>query len=377
MLMTKMMNTVIKISSLILLAFTLVSCDQGEENGEQNGTDGARLMPVETVIIEPDNFNDFVRTTGTVEAIDDAMISSETSGRILSIKDRGERVQKGGVIAQIDDRLIQAQYEAAKTGYELAEDTFNRFESLHADSIISTQDYNSARAQRDQARAQLNQVEKQLQDSKIEAPFSGRIEERFISTGELINPGMPVVRLVNTDLIRVISGVPERYSGEITEGSKVQLNFGGLNGETRESTVTYASNVLDPETRTYAIEVEMRNSEQLIKPDMVVDLLLERQTLENVIIIPRTAVLRNEDGQSVYIASEQDGEKVARLVNVETGSAGGALIQIVNGLSDGDELVVNGVRNLSEGDVLNILNTETSIERAEKLKSADRPVVSY
>ncbi|WP_165779113.1 efflux RND transporter periplasmic adaptor subunit [Rhodohalobacter barkolensis] len=372
-----MMNTVIKISSLILLAFTLVSCDQGEENGEQNGTDGARLMPVETVIIEPDNFNDFVRTTGTVEAIDDAMISSETSGRILSIKDRGERVQKGGVIAQIDDRLIQAQYEAAKTGYELAEDTFNRFESLHADSIISTQDYNSARAQRDQARAQLNQVEKQLQDSKIEAPFSGRIEERFISTGELINPGMPVVRLVNTDLIRVISGVPERYSGEITEGSKVQLNFGGLNGETRESTVTYASNVLDPETRTYAIEVEMRNSEQLIKPDMVVDLLLERQTLENVIIIPRTAVLRNEDGQSVYIASEQDGEKVARLVNVETGSAGGALIQIVNGLSDGDELVVNGVRNLSEGDVLNILNTETSIERAEKLKSADRPVVSY
>lgn len=377
MLMTKMMNTVIKISSLILLAFTLVSCDQGEENGEQNGTNGARLMPVETVIIEPDNFNDFVRTTGTVEAIEDAMISSETSGRILSIKDRGERVQKGGVIAQIDDRLIQAQYEAAKTGYELAEDTFNRFESLHADSIISTQDYNSARAQRDQARAQLNQVEKQLQDSKIEAPFSGRIEERFISTGELINPGMPVVRLVNTDLIRVISGVPERYSGEITEGSKVQLNFGGLNGETRESTVTYASNVLDPETRTYAIEVEMRNSEQLIKPDMVVDLLLERRTLENVIIIPRTAVLRNEDGQSVYIASEQDGEKVARLVNVETGSAGGALIQIVNGLSDGDELVVNGVRNLSEGDVLNILNTETSIERAEKLKSADRPVVSY
>lgn len=377
MLMTKMMNTVIKITSLILLAFALVSCDQGEENGEQNGTNGARLMPVETVIIEPDNFNDFVRTTGTVEAIEDAVISSETSGRILSIKDRGERVQKGDVIAQIDDRMIQAQYEAAKTGYELAEDTFNRFESLHADSIISTQDYNSARAQRDQARAQLNQVEKQLQDSKIEAPFSGRIEERFISTGELINPGMPVVRLVNTDLIRVISGVPERYSGEITEGSKVQLNFGGLNGETRESTVTYASNVLDPETRTYAIEMEMSNSEQLIKPEMVVDLLLERRTLENVIIIPRTAVLRNEDGQSVYIASEQNGDKVARLVNVETGSAGGALIQIVNGLSDGDELVVNGVRNLSEGDVLNILNTETSIERAEKLKSADRPVVSY
>lgn len=377
MLKKEMMKKVLKQTGILLLAIAFVSCDQGEENVDENGVNGARLMPVETVIIKTDSFEDFVRTTGTVEAIDDAMISSETSGRILSIKERGERVEKGEVIAQIDDRLIQAQYQAAKTGYELALDTFNRFETLHADSIISTQDYNSAKAQRDQARAQLNQVEKQLQDSKIEAPFPGRIEERFIREGELINPGMPVVRLVNTDQIKVLAGVPERYSGEITEGSAVQINFRTVNDDSMESRITYASNVLDPETRTYAIEIEMQNSGQLIKPEMVVDLMLKQRTLQDVIIVPRTSVLRDEDGQSVYIAEEENGQKFARLVSVETGSASGPLIQITNGLSAGDEMVVTGVRNLSEGDALNILTTETSVERAERLKTADRPVVTF
>ncbi|WP_069131093.1 efflux RND transporter periplasmic adaptor subunit [Rhodohalobacter halophilus] len=375
--MNKMMNYVKKLLSIGMLSLLVIACGEPQENGEDNGPAGARLMPVETIVIESDDFEDFVRVSGTVEAIEDAMISAEISGRIMSIKERGERVEKGEVIAQIDDRLIQAQYEAAKTGYELAEDTFNRLESLYADSIVSTQDYNSARAQRDQAKSQLNQAEKQLQDSRIEAPFSGRIEERFIRTGELINPGMPVVRLVNTDRVRIQAGVPERYAGEITEGSRVELNFRALNEEPRTSRVTYAGNVLDPETRTFAIEVELNNSGQIIKPEMVVDLLLDRATLNDVIIVPRTAVLRNETGVAVFVAAEQNGAKVARMVDVQTGPSSGPLIQIVNGLETGDEMVISGVRNLSEGDELNILHTESSTERAQKLRSADRPVVSF
>ncbi len=372
-----MMNTGTKRTILFLLMIAFASCDEGETDNSENGVNAARLIPVETVIIEPDSFDDYIRTTGTVEALEDAMISSETSGRILSIKDRGERVRKGEAIARIDDRLIQAQYESAKTAYELAEDTFNRLEALHADSIISTQDFNSAQAQRDQARAQLRQAEKQLQDASIEAPFNGRIEERFIQTGELINPGQPVVRLVNTDRVRVVAGVPERYSGEITEGSNVELTLRTLTEESRQGTISFASDVLDPETRTYAIEIELNNTGQVLKPAMVADLTIERRTLQDVIVIPRTAILRDETGQTVFVAEEEDGQKFARAVEVTTGPASGALIQVASGLSEGDEVVVSGVRSLSAGDELNILNTETSVERAEKLRTADKPLISY
>jgi membrane fusion protein, multidrug efflux system len=363
-----------KLLTLIALAVLISACENGDENG-QNAND-VRLMPVETVTVEKDRFEDFIRLTGTVEAIDDATISAETSGRILSIRERGERVRQGEVIARLDDRLIQAQYEAARTGFELADDTFNRLEALYADSIISTQDFNSARAQRDQARAQLDQARKQLQDANISAPFNGRIEERMIRTGELINPGMPVVRLVNTDRVRILSGIPERYSAEIREGNEVVVNMRDAGGSSRTSRISYAGNVIDPDTRTYTIEVELTNPEQLIKPEMVVDLRVKRALLEDVVIVPRTAIVRDETGVFVFVAKEENGRKVAELQEVRIGTASGPLVQILEGISDGDEVVVAGMRNLSIGDELNILRNESSITRAERLRDQDRPVAN-
>lgn len=336
-----------------------------------------RTVASETIIITPDHFDDFIRVSGVIEAIEDATVSAEVSGRVLSIANRGQVVQEGEVIARFDDRLIQAQYQTAKTGYELAQDNFERLRSLYEESIISTQDFNNARAQRDQAKAQLDQAEKQLQDSAIEAPFTGRVEERFIQRGELVSPGMPVVRLVNTSKARVITGIPERFSSEISEGSNAEVTIRSLPGEVRTSTISHAGNVIDPDTRTFAAEIELDNRDNLLKPDMIVNLRVQRTTLEDAIIIPRTAVLRNEVGVSVFTAVEEEGHKVARLVNIRTGQSSGALIEVTEGLERDDEVVISGMSNLSEGDRLNILNTETSSERAERLKNADRPFASF
>lgn len=363
------------LSITILLGLTMAACDNGEDENGNNDT--ARLIPVETVTVIADEFEDYIRLTGTVEAIDDATISAEQSGRILSILDRGRSVNRGDVIAQLDDRLIQSQFNQAQSSYELAEDSFNRLERLYADSIISTQDFNSARAQRDQARAQLDQAQKQLEDAKIEAPFTGRVEERMIRTGELISPGQPVVRLVNTDRVRILSGIPERYSGEIREGNEVRINLRSIGGDTRTSTIAYSGNVIDPDTRSYTVEVEVSNSNQLMKPEMVVDLQVQRRTLQDVIIIPRTAIIRDETGVFVFIAKEEDGRKVAELVEVQTGTAAGPLIQILEGVNEGDEVVVAGMRTLSIGDELNVLTNESSIERADRLRQRDIPVVTF
>lgn len=370
-----MLKTGTKILLGVLIVAVAISCDENDQAPESNN--GVRLMPVETVTITTDNFNDYIRLTGTVEAIEDATISAETPGRIISIRDRGASLGRGETIASLDDRVIRAQYEAAQTAFELAEDTFNRLETLYADSIISTQDFRSARAQRDQANAQLNQAEKQLQDSRIAAPFAGTIEERMVRTGELVNPGQPVVRLVNTDRVRITAGIPERYSADISSGTEVNVQFRAAGGYSQTGAITYAGNVIDPDTRTFVIEVELQNSEQRIKPDMVADLLVKRSTLEEVIIVPRTAVLRDEDGVFVFRASEQNGNKYAELVQVTTGASSGPLIQVTGGLDAGDEIVVSGMRSLSTGDELNILTNETSIDRAQRLRDADRPVVTF
>lgn len=362
---------------IILIAF-ISACNPDEaavENAEQE--DRTPQTAVETVTVTPGSFDDYFRLTGTVEALEDATISSETNGRIMSILSRGETVAEGEAIAQIDDRLIQSQYESAKTAFELAQDSFNRLESLYADSIISTQDYNAAKAQRDQARAQLNQAEKQLDDADIAAPFNGRVEERFVRTGELISPGMPVVRLVNTDKVLINAGVPERYSSDINVGTPVRVNFSSYESETIETEVSFIGNVIDPNTRTFPVEIEINNANENLKPEMIAEVQMKRRTIENAVIIPRTAIVRDENAVNVFIAREENGRKIAELVEVRTGRASGPLIEILDGLSEGDEVIVAGMRTLTVGDRLNILENSTSLERAQELQRSEASITSF
>jgi membrane fusion protein (multidrug efflux system) len=371
--MITMQYTWKQLFTILLMSAALLSACSSENEEVENGSNGVRLMPVKTVTMVSGDFEDYIRLSGTVEAIDDATISSESSGRILSMSSRGDQVRRGDIIARLDDRVIRSQYDASKTAYDLAEDTFNRLESLYADSIISTQDFRSARAQRDQAKAQLELTNKQLLDSQIAAAFDGRVEERFVRVGELVNPGQPVVRLVNTNHVRILAGIPERFSGEITEGSEVEIHIRALGIEPIRSRIAYSGNVIDPDTRTYTIEVEIDNTDGLIKPEMIVDLQIKRSTLQDVLIIPRTAVLRDEDGMSVFISRVENGIKSAELVDVSTGLSSGPVVQILSGLEEGDEVVVSGMRSLSIGDQLNVIQTETSLERAVRL-SQNRPV---
>ncbi|TVQ65266.1 MAG: efflux RND transporter periplasmic adaptor subunit [Balneolaceae bacterium] len=365
---------------LLLIAgvvLTVNSCSGNGEPKEETTQNNARSVSVETVRIEPGDFEDSIRLTGKVEALEDATVASESSGRVLSILNRGEEVRKGDVMIQLDDRMIQAQYSAASAGFELALDTYERLEALYADSIISTQDFLSARAQRDQARSQLDLAEKQLGDTRIVAPFSGRIEERMIRTGELVNPGQPVVRLVNSDKIRVTAGIPERYSGEISEGDPVEIILRSLDDNVRAGSITYAGSVIDPDTRTFAIEVELENQDGRLKPDMIADLRVRRAVIRNTIVIPRTAVIRDETGVFVFKSVMENGKKVSDLVSVTTGMASGSLIQILSGIREGDEVVVSGMRTLSIGDELNILSSESSRERAVRLIKADVQTASH
>ncbi len=361
-------------AGIFLAAFA--ACEIENENGDGNN-ERVRLIPVETIDIIADSFDDFIRVSGVVEAIEDATVSAENSGLILSMRQRGEYVQKGEVIANMDDRLSRAQFEAARTSFELADDSYQRLRALYEDEIISTQDYNNAKARRDQAKSQMEQAEKQLGDTHIEAPFSGRIEERFVRTGELISPGMPVVRLVNSNKVRMTAGIPERYSGQIREGSPVYVRMRNQEGRIFESVVSFSGNVLESSTRTFPIEIEFENSAGIMMPEMVADIRVKRATIENAIIVPRTAIVRDEEGTNLYRVREEHGEKVAEMVPVSTGFATGPIIEITEGIREGDEVVISGMSTLSDGDRLNILSTRNSNDKARELQREERPKISF
>jgi membrane fusion protein, multidrug efflux system len=329
-------------------------------NTNANGNGNERVVAVGTMNLDLITFEDRIRVNGTVTAYEDAMISVETPGQVRFIADRGTTVRQGDVILRLDDRLLRANFEATQTGFDLAEDVYQRQAALHADSVISTVQYLQSKAQRDQAAAQLAVVTKQLEDSELRAPFAGRIEEKYSATGQFVGPGQPVLRLVNTQNVRVTGGVPERYSGRVTGGTPVEVNFRNYRIDSRQAEVRFASNLVNPDSRTFPVEAILTNDDGAIKPLMVVEMRVLRSLMEDRVVIPRTAVVRDETGDIVFAVTRTNGQNRAQLRRITIEVSSGEFVVVESGLQAGDVIVVSGLTNLGDGDLLNITSTSTN-----------------
>jgi len=332
----------------------LVGCSDGQAS-EDGSADRARpTTRVETLVLAPTSFTDVIEVTGTIEALDDATLSAQTDGPVTMLLDLGARVDRGEPIATIDAEEAEAAVEQARAQFALAQDRFERQEPLYQDSIISALEFEQVRSERNQARAGLQQAEKRLANAIIDAPFAGTVEERFLEVGEQAAPGTQVARLVNTRRVKVTAGVPERYANDIEVGTPVQLDLRRYGAGVRTAEVTFAGSTIDPESRTFTIEATLSNEERMLKPEMSVTLRVTRATLEDAIVLPRTAVLRDETGTNVYVVDRSDTTAVARNQEIALGPETGGQVVVDSGLAAGDEVVVVGQNNTSSGAPLEV-----------------------
>ncbi|PIQ62542.1 MAG: efflux transporter periplasmic adaptor subunit [Bacteroidetes bacterium CG12_big_fil_rev_8_21_14_0_65_60_17] len=331
-------------------------------------TTSERTLQVETAVLEPEPFTEVIQLTGSVVSMNDAVLSAETAGTVVEMAPLGTQVAQGAVVLRLDDRLVRSTLDqaraaarSAEAAFRLANQTFNRQERLFADSIISFLEFENVTAQRDQAAASLSQaeaavrsVERQLEFTAAQAPFAGTIEEHLVDPGEQVSPGMPLLRIVNTEFVRVRAGVPETYANDIRKGTPVEVGFRSYGGPSRNAKVTFASSVIDPASRTFTVEIELDNPDRVLKPEMIADLLLARKTWSDQVVVPQNAILRDEVGYTVYVV--ENGRAALRTVTPGPSHAGRTLIR--SGLEAGDELIVNGQTNITAGDAVRVVNTE-------------------
>lgn len=345
--MTRSVTPVVLIFVLIAASILTGGCSDGEAQNDASNGRAPEATQVETLVLEPSQFTDVIEVSGSVEALDDATLSAQTSGTVIVLRDRGDRVADGNVVAKIDAKEAQAAVEQARAQYELSQDRYERHKPLYRDSVISALEFEQVRSERIQARATLNQAKKRLANARLVAPFTGVIEERFVEAGEQVTPGMQVARLVNTRRVRVTAGVPERYANDIQEGTPIQIDARRYGAGTRTAEVTFAGNTIDPDSRTFTIEATVPNKERTLKPEMSVTLRVNRTTIEDAIVIPRTAVIRDETGTHVYVVERRDTTAVARNREIALGPSTGDQIVVESGLTGNDELITVGQNDVS------------------------------
>ncbi|MDA1334137.1 MAG: efflux RND transporter periplasmic adaptor subunit [Bacteroidetes bacterium] len=347
--------------------------DSGESAAESasNGPTGsARTIRVSAIEMVPSSFEEILPITGSLSAPQDASLSSQTAGTIVDLVEIGTRVEEGSVIARLDDRIIQAALNQARANLDavqsqanLMEDMYRRQEPLYQDSIISAIEYENVLAQLNQAKAALAQseaavaqAEQQLENTFVKAPFSGIIEERFAEQGEQVMPGMPIARIVNTRRLKVMAGVPETYAADIRKGSSVSVSFRAYGGMTREATVSFVGSVINPQNRTFMIEIDISNDDGLLKPAMIADVQVSRRLLKEQIVLSQTAILRDENGSSVYVIVDTDGQNIAERRQIVLGPSYEGRTVVASGLAAGDRVITSGQTTVAEGDLVEIAN---------------------
>lgn len=354
--MTKYARTIFALGALVAAA----GCGSAEADGvgDARASEGfVRMLNVEVAEISLSTFVEDIRLTSVAMANQDVMIEAEESGTIRELYvDRGDAVSVGDPIAKIDDRILSAQVAQARAAADLAQQTWERRKRLwEEDRVGSEIAYLETKFAAEQTAAALAALEERLANTVVRAPFTGIFDERHVDVGAAINPGTTIGRIVDQDPIKVVAGVPERYAPDVRVGSQASVTFEPLGDEVFTAPIRYVSATVDPQNRTFGIEIEIPNPGAAIKPQMVANLSVTRRRVEDAIVVPQDALVRVEDGYVAFVVSERGGHQVAEARPVRIGPTRRNLVVIEDGLSVGERLIVVGQKSVADGDRVNVV----------------------
>lgn len=314
---------------------------------------------VTTSSVTRKDFAHFIEIQGAVEADDLVAATSEVAGRIIQLNVKeGQSVRSGQLIAKLDLEQINKQIAELEKSLELANTVFERQSRLWNQNIGSEIQYLEAKNQKERMEKSLETLQFQLTKSAVYAPISGVVENVLLQGGEVTAPGQPIVQILNTNKLKVVASVPENYLRSIKQGETVTMKFPALNQE-QTARVSLIGRTIDSANRTFKVEVNIKNQNSLYKPNLLAIMLINDFTEENVVTVPLETVQQEVGGKN-YVFTIQNNDKgtVAQKVYVKIGKSYGGDIIITDGLTGGEELIVDGARGLGENEIIEIQNAK-------------------
>ncbi len=339
-----------------LLVIAAAGCGSADTSAsEEEATAGAtyvKVVNVEVRTLAAADFTSYIRLTGVVEAFEDVVVSSQESGVIERvIVDKGSRVRAGQPIVRIDDEILAAQVDESRASAALARERFERQRQLWEEEGIGSEiAFLQTKYEAQSADARLAFLEARLARHTIKSPIAGVLDDRYVDVGEIVAPGVPVARVLTIGRLKVTGGVPERFGPYVVEGGSAVLDFDVLPGQSIEGAITYVGAAVDPQNRTFPIEVLLDNPEGRLKPQMVANVRVATETLREVIVVPQDVVLRTEDGYEVFVVAEGPDGTLAESRAVGLGPSFENEVVVTAGLAEGDRLIVTGHQMVDAGD---------------------------
>jgi RND family efflux transporter MFP subunit len=324
---------------------------------------GKKIPLITTFKLETSDFKHFLELQGNVTTKDLLMIYPEYSGVLTNVYVKeGQKVRKGEVLAKIDDGGLSQQLAQLKIQAELAKTTFERQERLWNQKIGSEIQYLQAKSNYESQYQAIAQLEQQVAKTVVTAPFSGTIDDVLTEQGSVVMPGQSqLMRIVNLDNMYIVTDVPEKYIANITRNKNVEVEFPIL-GKKLDSKVRQVGDFINPNNRTFKVEISIPNKEKSIKPNLTAKLKINDYSNESALLIPQGIISENASGeQYIYVITDKGGDEEAKAkkIVIETGLTQGDFIEVTKGLETGDEIILEGARSVNDGQKVKIINQDS------------------
>ncbi len=319
-----------------------------------------KLPLVNTFKVVQQHFDHFLELQGDVATKQNVLIYPEMAGTLESVYvTEGDRVVKGQLLGRIDDGGMASQLEQLKAQAALAETTYERQKRLWEQNIGSEIQYLQAKTSYEASKNSVEQVERQLSKSALRAPFSGIIDDVIKDQGTVVSPGpgSEIFRIVNLSNMYITVDVPETYVGSIDDGSKARVYFPVL-GDSVQTKVRQAGNYINPNNRSFSVEIPVPNDKGRIKPNLSARVMINDYSNPEALLIPQSVISENAEGeQYVFIAEDptEDMKGTARKRVVTTGKTQGRFVEILSGLQAGELIIQEGARSVKDKQYVQII----------------------
>lgn len=315
------------------------------------------LHSVTVVSVSPQPFTHYFKVYGQVESNKSINLYAESAGQIKNIfVKRGQNVAKGQLLAEIDGSILTQNIAEVKTNLELANELYKKQSKLWLeDKIGSEVQYLQAKNNKEGLENRLQTLNAQLAMTKVRAPFNGVIDDIFPKDGEMATPQMPMFRLVNLSEVYLTSAVSEAYIGKITVGTPAKVTFKSL-GKTVESDVVRVGNFINPDNRTFEINVALGNDANY-KPNMMGSVDLQDYKVDKAWVVPSRLIMETATGESYVYVLEATNTDVAEVkqVIIQAGVSYNGQTEVLSGLTGGEQVVDKGSRSVKAGQKVRVV----------------------
>ncbi len=342
----------------LLLVWLACSCGRPvtEETSEARESEAGRveenIVPVKLIRPSRSDIVQSIRATTSVEAKREADVYSKMAGFCDRIfVEEGDSVRQGDSLAKLEDAEIRLAFEQAAARLDKAKNDYERAVELHAGGLISDQAYQNLSVQFRLAKADYDLSKKRLEDTSILAPLAGVVTERNVKLSDLVSTTQPLFKIVDLKNLEAEVHVPEQDYAKVRQGQEAILKIDAFPDKSFSGKVERKSPVIDSRSGTAQATIAVKNPEGILRPGMFVRVQIVVAVHPNALTVPREAILMQGEKKTVFTV--QGG--TAREVTVQTGFQEGDRVEILDGLADGDRVVVRGHLGLQTGTKVRVI----------------------